>query len=250
VRPGAAGRGAVPGRPATGWARAARAAVLAAGLLAAVAGGARADSARGILEEGNRLFERGRFEDALAAYREGLLQHPDVPELHLGAGNALYRLKRFPEAAQEFQEASRARLRGVRAAGNYNQGDALVRGNQLPQSLESFKEALRQHPDDPDAKFNYELIRARMEEEKQSQQKQPSGGGAPKQKQPDKGGERPKPQPGGDSGQKQSRALKDPQQMSREQAEQILKALASDEQRLQNERLKARVTQQQPEKDW
>ncbi len=212
---------------------------------------ARADTARGVLDEGNRLFEQNKFEEALAAYREGLLRYPSVPELHQGAGNALYRLKRYAEAAREYEEAARAAAPESRAASLYNHGDAMVRGNQLPQSIESFKAALRQHPEDGDAKFNYELVRARMEQQSQSQQKQNQGGGEDKKKQPDKGGEKPSPRQGeGKSGQMKSRTMKDPQQLDREQAEQILKALATDEQRIQNERLRARVTEHRLEKDW
>jgi Ca-activated chloride channel homolog len=220
---------------------------LCAAWLALAPPAARADSPRQALESATRLYERGQFEEALAEYREGLLKFPWVPELHQGAGNALYRLKRYPEAVKEFQEAARASDPRLRAAGRYNQGDAEVRSNQLPQSLENFKEALRQHPEDPDAKFNYELIRARLEDSKQSKQQQQKGGGSPEKKQPDKGGDRPKPQEGGAKGPKPGR---DPQQLSKEQAEQLLKALASDEQKLQGERLKSRVSEHRLEKDW
>jgi len=211
---------------------------------------ARADSAREALEAGNRLFEHNKFEEALAAYREGLLKFPSVPELHQGAGNALYRLKRYAEAAKEYQEAARAASPEMRAAGHYNQGDAEVRGNQLNESLENYKESLRQHPEDQDAKFNYELIRARLEETKKQQQQQGKGGGSPEKKQPDQGGQRPKAGEGGQQNGKTARNMKDPQHLNRDQAEQILKALATDEQRLQNERLKARVTEHHLEKDW
>jgi Ca-activated chloride channel family protein len=213
-------------------------------------GPARADSAREALEAGNRAFQRGQFEDALAAYREGVLKFPAVAELHQGAGNALYRLKRYAEASREYQEAVRATDPRLRAAGHYNQGDAEVRANQLPQSLENYKEALRQHPEDPDAKFNYELVRARLEDSQKQQQQQGQGGGVPERKQPDQGGDRPKQQPGGQQGKQQGRAFSDPQQLTREQAEQLLRALASEEQRVQSDRLKARPSRHRRGKDW
>ncbi|MBI5835893.1 MAG: hypothetical protein HZB25_01490 [Candidatus Eisenbacteria bacterium] len=248
LRPGGRAHIRPPGR------RLLRAALSAAcvAAVALAAGAAFAESPRDALDAGNRMFEQQKFEAALAAYREGLLRHPGVAELHQGAGNALYRLKRYAEAAREYEEASRGGTPGLRAAGHFNHGDAMVRSNQLPQSLESFRSSLRQNPEDADAKFNYELVKARLEQASQQQQN-PGGGGGDKQqkKQPDKGGERPKPSEGnGPSGQKQSQSAKDPQQLNKEQAEQILKALATDEQRLQNERMKARVTERRLEKDW
>ena len=169
-----------------------RAAALAAGLLVLGAHAAHADAPRALLEQADRLYTRGRFEEALAVYREGILRYPSVPEFHHGAGNALYRLHRFPDAAREYDQAAAAAPGPVRAASRYNQGDAQVRQNQLAEALENYRESLRQHPEDRDAKFNYELIKARLHE----QQQQNQGGGKSQSKQPQGGGNRPKPQPG------------------------------------------------------
>jgi tetratricopeptide (TPR) repeat protein len=214
------------------------------------AGPAHADPARTVLERANDLYSRGRFEEALAVYREGILQYPSVPELHYGAGNALYRLKRFAEAAKEYDESARG---GTSPESRYNKGNTEVRQNQLEGSLESYKQALREHPEDNDAKYNYELIRGRLQDQKNNQNQQNKGGGGkpqPNQPDPQKGGNKKQQGGAGDSQQKQGRAQKDPQELNKDQAEQILKALASDEQHVQGDRLKARVTNRRPEKDW
>ena len=218
-------------------------------LLAWIAPAAWAGSAREVLDRANELYSRGRFEDALSAYREGLLQFPDVPELHHGAGDALYRLKRYAEAEQEFAEASRL---GGGGASRYNEGDAKVRETQLEGSLESYRQALRAHPEDPDAKFNYELVKGRILQQKQQNQQDKQGGKPRPDPQKKQGGGNQKlPQPGDkDKNQGGQRPQKDPQELNKDQASQILKALESDEQRVQNERLKARVVGRPPGKDW
>lgn len=218
-------------------------------LLCALAPAGRAGASRDILERGNALYAKGRYDEALSAYREGLLKFPGVTELHHGAGNALYRLKRFPEAEKEFSEAGRT---GRSPESRYNQGDAQVRQNQLEPSLENFKQSLREHPEDPDAKYNLELIRGRLQQNQDQKQNPDKGGGKQSQKpDPSKGGEKPQPQQGDGQGKKQDkRSMKDPQELNKDQADQILKALASDEQRVQGDRLKARVSQRKPVKDW
>ncbi len=221
--------------------------VLVLAILCAGPRAGRADGSREILEKGNALYSKGRYDEALAAYREGLLKYPGVTELHHGAGNALYRLKRYPDAEKEFAEAGRS---GHSPESRYNQGDAQVRQNQLEPSLENFKQSLREHPEDPDAKYNLELIRGRLQESKNQNQDKGGGKQSPKPD-PTKGGDKQKQQQGGGDGKKQEKkSMKDPQELNKDQAEQILKALASDEQRVQGERLKARATQRKPEKDW
>jgi tetratricopeptide (TPR) repeat protein len=57
------------------------------------------------LREGNRAFDEGRFDDALAAYDEASAATPPLSAARVGRGAALGRLGRHGEAQEAFEEA-------------------------------------------------------------------------------------------------------------------------------------------------
>ena len=78
-----------------------------------------------LVAQGNALYLKGDFQDAIKVYREAFLHHledPDKAKLHYNLGNSHYRLGELEKALKEYQEA------------------------------------LRLNPDDNDAKFNLEVV--------------------------------------------------------------------------------------------
>jgi Ca-activated chloride channel family protein len=96
-------------------------------------------------------------------------------------GVTAYRSNDFSQASQLFENATSSRDRSLQQRALYNLGNADFRlGQTQPQqaqqlwqrALKNYESALAIDPKDADAKFNYELVKKRLEELKKQQQQQ------------------------------------------------------------------------------
>jgi len=130
-----------------------------------------------------REYKQGNYDQALKDYQKLLQRHSEDPRLHFNAGAAAYRDKKFDQAAKEFDAALTAPDLKLQELSYYNHGNTLFElGAQNPDptkktetwksALKDFESSLKLNPQDPDAKFNYEFVKKRLEELKQQQQQQ------------------------------------------------------------------------------
>lgn len=147
-----------------------RSLILALLALALPTAGVFAQEGRKQVEEGNRLYEAGRYGEAHERYLEALRQDPENPLIRFNEGNALYQSQEFQRALEAYGEVAEAGVQGLDARAWYNLGNALVQQEQLPEALEAYKQALRRDPSDRDAKHNLEVVLDRMQQDEQEQQ--------------------------------------------------------------------------------
>lgn len=150
------------------WAAAHGPAVAAALALAFTACTAARESRRG-----ERLYDAGSYRDAYRSFQRALDASAD-PALEYNAAAALYRMKRYDEAARRFRNAAGGPPR-LRERSQYNLGNALVRAAEdaaggrkaelLGQAIAAYEEALRLDPADADARWNLELALRRRGDE-------------------------------------------------------------------------------------
>ncbi len=180
-----------PRRPA-GLARAAGI-LVALGLTLVAAGEAAAASARSLVEEGNRHYQEGRYDDALKLYSQAQVESPEAPEIHLNIGNVFYRKGDFDKAREAYRKAWQARDQALAESARYNSGTAGLSSGDLEGAVQDFREALRLDPSDADARRNLELALLRlkqMEPPPSSQQQKPKPGeGEENEQPPSEGGE-------------------------------------------------------------
>lgn len=129
-----------------------------------------AQAGRSAVEEGNRLYEEGRFEEAHERYLEALRADPESPLIRFNAGNALYQSADFEKALEAYQQAIESGDPQLASAAWYNMGNALYRAQQLEPSLEAYKQALRMNPGDADAKHNLERVLEQLQQQDQQQE--------------------------------------------------------------------------------
>ena len=178
----------------------------AAALAAAVAVSpppAAAQPGRSDVQEGNRLYREGRYDEAHQMYLEALRAAPDSPVIRFNDANALYQTDEFARAADAYRgaleadEAQEADGRVLDARAWYNLGNALYRQQQVEDALEAYKEALRRNPGDADAKHNLEVALERL---RQQERRRQSDGSDPdsgqEQDQREAGADEPAPSPG------------------------------------------------------
>ena len=67
-----------------------------------------ADPAASKNNEGNRLYNQKRYDDALKKYTDAQVSRPDASELHYNIGNVLFRKKEYDKAVEEYMRAQAA----------------------------------------------------------------------------------------------------------------------------------------------
>ncbi len=240
--------------------------------------------------KGNKHVERQEYAQAVIAYRQGL-RYADETDARVRAGLyhnlgvALYRQKEMEEAYRQFQwalqEAPEERMQAHIA---YNAGNAAYRLGRAEDALRYYREALLRNPFDEQARFNYEFVRRKLQQQKQHQgggqqqhqlednrQEQPRGGrkGGQKSRQ-NRQQQAPQPSPSPGSRQEQQQAPGNQQQtpqqneqaserrqeggqqgkLTREQALRLLQALEGDEKEVIRQLQRAKVKPRKAKKDW
>jgi Ca-activated chloride channel family protein len=130
---------------------------------------------RGFLESrrGEQRYEAGDFAGAATAF-ERALAADSTPARAYNSGNALYRLRRYEDAARRYRLA--AESKELRQRSLYNLGNALVRAAEeapghpepLREAIKAYEEALRLDPADAAAKWNLELAVKRLTDDRTS----------------------------------------------------------------------------------
>ena len=110
-------------------------------LITTLPGGVAAQRGRAELNDGNRLYEEGRFPEAHEKYLEALRAAPDLPLALFNDGNALYQSAEYVRALDAYRRAIESGDPALAAPAWYNLGNALYRQQRFQESLEAYKEA-------------------------------------------------------------------------------------------------------------
>lgn len=122
--------------------------------------------------EGNEAFESGDLVTAGEAYRNAQVEGPDVPEPYYNAGNVYYRQEDYENALLQAYQALRNADESVAQSAFYNIGNVQFNTQDYEAAIESYKEALRINPNDIDAKHNLELALRQLQQQQQQQDPQ------------------------------------------------------------------------------
>jgi Ca-activated chloride channel family protein len=123
-------------------------------------------------QKGIEAYRQGKYAAALEQFLSAKGLKAGAPQLKNNTAAALYQLKKYQEALDEFSSVDPAALGAGQAAFHYNLGNAYFRLGQYPQALESYKRSLRLAPDDVPAKKNFELTLKKIQEQQQPQQQE------------------------------------------------------------------------------
>ncbi|HXH28989.1 MAG TPA: tetratricopeptide repeat protein, partial [Candidatus Polarisedimenticolia bacterium] len=217
---------------------------------ASVARPAAADSTAARNNEGNRLYEQKRYDEALKLYTDAQAGRPEAPELHYNIGNVLFRKGEYDKAVEEYLRAQAARDPALAEASLFNRGNALMMQGQLQPAVNAYVQALRARPDDADAKRNLELALRLLKEQQKQQQQDQNRKNDQKPPQDQKQGQGTPPP---SSQQQQRDKTQQPRQgqMTEDEARRILDALKDEEKEGIRKHAQAAVGEREkPEEDW
>ena len=215
-------------------------------------------------DEGQEAFDRGDYAEAARVYEALLEESADDPRVHFNLGTARYKQGEWEDALRGFEQSVIAEDAPVRAAAYYNLGNALFRLGRPEESLRSYKLGMELDQEDEDAKFNYEYVKQMLA---QALKQQPDDSEEEPRKEPQEN--RPEEEESGQENrqdqQEQSPMQRESeradegdrpgvessaQDLSREEAEQILDALRWNDSEMMKERLRLRTRGRKLEKDW
>jgi Ca-activated chloride channel family protein len=139
-------------------------------------------------QKGIEAYRQGKYAAALEQFLSAKGLKAEAPQLKNNTAAALYQLKKYQEALDEFSSIDPAKMGTSAPACHYNLGNTYYRLEQYPKALESYKRCLLLDPDDVQAKKNYELTLKKIREQQQQpqQQEQPQDDRAEAEKQKQK----------------------------------------------------------------
>lgn len=207
---------------------------------------------------GNEKYNEGSTIESTDLYRQALKENPHNPKAHFNLGNSLYKnalqIKSSKEnfiqggkkvtpdslAALVFDEAAQSFAQVANSVSNkdtlhqtwHNIGNCYLQKKDYGQAVDAYKKSLKFNPKDEETRYNLAYALKHIEK------KGGGGGGQNNQKEEDKKDKNKNSSPKND--------------MSKDQAEQLLKALMRDEKKLQDKR---KQKQEDPanttkDKDW
>lgn len=208
---------------------------------------------------GNQRYHEGHDIESTEMYRNALKENPHNGKAHFNLGNSLYKnalqirnsksnfiqagkqVKPDSMAALVFDEAAQSFAQAANSISDrdtlhrtwHNIGNCYLQKKDYQQAVDAYKKSLKLDPKDEETRYNLAYALKHLDKDK----KGGGGGGQNNQKQEDKNDKNKNASPKND--------------MSKDQAEQLLKALMQDEKKLQDKRKqKAEDANNNVEKDW
>jgi Ca-activated chloride channel homolog len=239
-----------------------------------------AQKERKFIRQGNRLYNKAvensdstkvdslNFAKAEIDYRKALDKKPGDFKSQFNIGNSLFKQKKWAESSSQFEQIlESAPTKEDKGKAWFNYGNAMLGQQKLDESIDAYKNALRNTPTDLEAKYNLEFARKLKQQQQQQQKNQDKNKDQNKDKDKDKKDQNKDQQKQDQNKQDQNKDQQNKDQnkdqnkqqqqqqpkISRQNAEQMLKALQNDERQTQEKVKKAeamKAKSSRPDQDW
>lgn len=206
-----------------------------------------AQNEKALIKKGNEAYEKKEYESAVNNYRQATDKKPGDPVAQYNLGNALYKNNKTEEAVSAYDKAlANDPAATDKARAYYNKGVVLQNSKKLPECIEAYKNALKLNPADEDARQN---LQKALQQQKQQEQKKDNKEN--KEKKKPKEDEKQKQQEKQKQDEKNEQPKPQPSKLTKQDAEEKLKALLQQEKNLQDKLRRVNTgSVGKPEKDW
>ena len=213
---------------------------------------------RDYIRKGNRLFNDSVFVDAEVNYRKALEVNPKSTVSMYNLGNTLSQQQKFKDAMEQYVAAGKIEKDKMKLAHIYhNMGVLFQAGKDYAQAVEAYKLSLRNNPKDDETRYNLALAQKMLKDQQQNQQNQDQNQDQNKDEQEKKQDQqkdqnKQNDQKKDDQQQQPPKPEKKDNEMSKENAEQLLNSVMQDEKDTQDKVKKQQQVIQggRLEKDW
>lgn len=123
--------------------------------------------------EARKAFNAGDYQTAVSKYqmlKDSLLVNED--EIKLNLAHAYYQLKDSAQAISTYQEATASLDKSIRSKANQQLGIIHNQQGKFEEALNNFKQAIKADPNNMDARYNYEMLKKKLEEKKKQEEQQ------------------------------------------------------------------------------
>lgn len=192
-----------------------------------------AQTDRQSIRQGNRLYHQQEFAKSEVEYRKAIANNPNNTQAVYNLGCALMAQQKDSAAVVQFQNAGKMeQVKYRKAMAYHNIGVICQRHQMYGDAIEAYKEALRNNPADDETRYNLALCKHQQKNNPQNQQQQQN-------KDQDKQSKEQQQQQT-ENQDKQNKQQQPPrEQMSKENAEQLLNAAIQEEKATQQRMKKA-----------
>ena len=121
--------------------------------------------------QAKEAYKNRDFKTAVAKYRS-LIDSLGVneDEVRLNLANAYFQLNDTTNTALSYQPLTQSDDRSIRSIAHQQLGVLSNRENKYEEALASFKQALKADPTNEDARYNYEMVKKKLDEQKKKEE--------------------------------------------------------------------------------
>lgn len=210
------------------------------------------------LRSGNKLYADSLYDKAEVEYRKAVEIDPNGSEALYNLGNALLRQEKAQEAMDQFtMAAKRATDKKNLAEVHHNMGVICQASKDYANAVEYYKQALRENPTDHETRYNLAVAMKQLQNQQQQQQNEQQNENKEQEKQEQEQQQNQQQQQEEQQQQEQQeqeqeqQAQENEDEMSKENAEQLLESAMQDEKEVQEKVKKMmQIRGKKLDKDW
>lgn len=206
---------------------------------------------REYIRKGNKAFKDSTYINADINYRKALDVNPGSTVAMYNLGNTLLQQNKLKEAMEQYADAARIEKDKKKLAQIYHNIGVIQHSQKdYAKAVEAYKQALRNNPKDDETRYNLALAQKMLKDQQQEQPESNQNENKDEQQQQQQQ-QNEQQQQQQEQQQQSAESEQENNQMSKENAEQLLNSIMQDEKETQE-----KVKQQQPiqgvrlEKDW
>ncbi len=224
-------------------------------VLSAICGIMSAQTDRQHIRNGNRLYRQQKFDKAETDYRKAVDKNNKNPQAYYNLGCALMQQQKDSLAIVNLETAGKLETSKSRKAMVYHNIGVICQGHQMFQeAIEAYKESLRNNPKDDETRYNLALCQRQLKNQQKNNKdnKQDNKNDKDKNGNKDKQEQSDKNKQDKDKDKQKQKQNQPKEQMSKDNAEQLLQAALQEEKNTQQKMKKQQAMPQKRrlQKNW